>query len=774
MIYGGLSQQRVGDESPPPRAREPRVKRSGLQLSEAKLRLPRVQSEVVRRPRLLRSLDRGRAAALTLVDAPVGYGKTMLLRSWCAEHATPVAWVTLDEADSDPVRLWTYVASAIDRVAEGVGRPALRRLAVPGAPIEPTVDLLLNGLHTYARPLAIVLDDLHLLAGEAAFRSIEHALERLPDNVRVLATTRSDPPIRLARLRARRALSEIRARELAFTVDEARELLVGREGIELTDEHVALLVERTEGWPAGLYLAALWLRGLADPQDGVRAFAGSHQAVAEYLAGEVLESLAPETKGFLLRTSVLGRFTPELCDAVLDRHDSAAVLAELKRSNVFIVALDGRGEWYRYHHLFGELLRLELARTRLAEPSELHRRAAAWYRGRRLVEDAIEHADAAGDQTTVADVLAEHAVALSRSGRVELFLSWIRRLPLELLLEHPSLPAFGVLAAGQLGRSPVELQQLLSVAERARDEQPASWAPLYEAVVEVTRVAFIESGAAAAIEHAHRAVAAAQDDATNTVTVAALASLSNALFFAGDLAQARTVALEAVKRPEAPERPGGYVAALGLLAAIDAEQQRTATAEAWARQAIECAQETGQADLWPVALAHLALASALARTGRLAEAEREATRGERLRRTSQPMTAHAHALLVLAEVRAARSLPARAAADLERARAVIAELPDPGRLPALADRVQTMLDVEPASPEQRPIEEPSEGELAVLRYLATDLSLREIGGRLYVSLNTVKTHTRELYRKLGVHSRAEAVTRAATLGLLDPPRESPG
>jgi ATP/maltotriose-dependent transcriptional regulator MalT len=678
MICAGVSQPRVGDDSPGPRTRQPRIKRPGLQLSEAKLMLPRVQSGVVRRPRLFRSLERGRTAALTLIDAPVGYGKTMLVRSWCAEHPTPVAWVTLDEADADPVRLWTYVASAVDRAAAGLGPPVLRRLAVPGAPIEPAVDQLLNGLHTHARPLTIVLDDLHLLGSEPSFRSIGYALERLPENVRVLATSRSDPPIRLARLRARGGLSEIRARELAFTVEEARELLVRHEEIELTDELLELLVERTEGWPAALYLAALWLRDRADPGEGVRAFAGSHLAVADYLATEVLDSLAPDTKDFLMRTSVLGRFTPELCDAVLDRDDSATVLAELRHSNVFIVALDGHGQWYRYHHLFGELLRLELADARrLAESAELHRRAAAWYRGRGLVEDAIEHAAAAGDDPMVADLLAEHAVGLFQSGRVVQFLTWLRKLPPELLLEHPSIPAFGVLAAGQLGRPAVELQQLLSVADRAREEHPESWAPLLEAIVEVTRVAFLESGAAEAIEHGRRAVAAAQADVTNTFTVAALASLSNALFFAGDLAQARTVAIEAVQRPEAPARPGGYVAALGLLAAIDAEQQRNASAVAWARQAITRAQETGQADLWPVALAHLALASALARTGHLAEADREADRGERLRRTPQPTTANAHALLVLAEVRAARALPARAAGDLERARAMISELPDP-------------------------------------------------------------------------------------------------
>ncbi len=773
MIGCGVSLRRASDDRPASPTRTSGPARSGLQLSESKLMLPRAQSRSVRRPRLLRALDGGRPAALTLVDAPVGYGKTMLLRSWCGEHARPVAWITLDEADADPVRLWTYVASSVDRVAEGVGRPALKRLAVPGTSVELAVEQLLNRLHSYAQPLAIVLDDLHLLGSEAAYHSVEHAVERLPQNVRMLAATRSDPPIRLARLRARSALAEIRARDLAFTVEEARELLVAREGIELDDEDLERLVARTEGWPAGLYLAALWLRDLADPRAGVRLFAGSHRQVADYLAGEVLESLAPDARDFLIRTSVLGRFTPDLCDAVLDRRDSAAVLAELKRSNVFIVALDGRGDWYRYHHLFGELLRLELARARLVEPAELHRRAAQWYRSRGLVEDAIEHAATAGEDRIVAEVLVEHQVALFQSGRVQLFLSWIWRLPPDLLIEHPSLPAFGVLAAGQLGRPAVELQQLLSLAERARRERPASWATLYEAVVEVTRVAFIQSDLSTAVKHARRAVRAARADASNTFTVAALASLSNALFFAGDLARARTVALEAVERPEARERPGGYVAALGLLAAIDAEEGRTVGAEAWARQAIGYAEETGQADLWPVALAHLGLASALAAKGHLAEAEREAARGEQLRRTPQPTAAHAHALLVLAGVRAARSRLARAAADLERARATIDELPDPGRLPALAARIETTLDITPTDPGQSPIEPPSEGELAVLRYLASDLSQREIAAQLYLSVNTVKTHTRELYRKLGVHSRAAAVTRAATLGLLGS-RDSPG
>ena len=398
----------------------------------------------------------------------------------------------------------------------------------------------------------------------------------------LLASTRSDPAISVARLRARGALTEIRARELAFTVDEARELIV-REGIELSDESVELLVERTEGWPAGLYLAALWLRDLEDPDEGVRAFVGSTRHVADYLTDEVLTALAPQTRDFLVRTAVLERFTPELCDAVLGREDSAAVLAEFARSNMFLVALDAREQWYRYHHLFGELLQLELGRE---DAAALRRRAAAWCREQGLVEDAIEYAAAAGDAETVAELLVEHDREFVWGGRLIQFLGWVRRLPSELLLEHPSLPAGGAVAAALLARPEVEVQRLLAVAERARRERPELWSPYAEAIVEVTRAAVIERGdVGAAVEHARRAVAAARAGA-DVLSVGVLASLAQALFFAGELDEARRIAVQAIERPDAPDVPDGYVGSLGLLALLDAEQGRTESAEAWARQAI--------------------------------------------------------------------------------------------------------------------------------------------------------------------------------------------
>ena len=739
-------------------------------LVEPKLLLPRVQPRMLRRARLLELLDGDEGAALTVVNAPVGYGKTTLLRLWCIERPEAVVWMTLDAADDDAVRLWTHLATAVERLGQGLGGQALMRLGVRGAGIEAAVDEVMNGLVAYGRRVAIVLDDLHAVGSERSFRSIAHAIERLPANARLFASTRSDPAISMARLRARGALTEIRARELAFTVDEAHELMV-REGIALSGESVELLVERTEGWPAGLYLAALWLRDLEDPDEGVRAFVGSTRHVADYLTDEVLTALAPHTRDFLVRTSVLERFTPELCDAVLGREDSAAVLAELVHSNMFLVALDAREQWYRYHHLFGELLQLELGRE---DAAALRRRAAAWCREQGFVEDAIEYAAAAGDAATVAGLLVEHDRELVWGGRLTQFLGWVRWLPSELLLEHPSLPAGGAVAASLLARPEVEVQRLLAVAERARRERPQLWSPYAEAIVEVTRANGIRRGdVGAAVEHARRAVAAARQGA-DVLTVGVLAALSQALFFTGELDETRRIAVQAVERPDAPDVPDGYVASLGLLALVDAEHGRTESAEAWARQAIGFARQRFQADSWIVSLAHLGLALASIATGHLDEAEREALRGERLRRSPQPTVGHAHALLVRARVRVARSRLEDAASDLQRAQRAIAGFPDPGRLPALAATVEQDLTTARAKVGNRPIlEQPSAAELAVLRGLATGLSRREIGAQLYISLNTVKTHTRELYRKLDVTSRADAVARAEALGLLDP-TESPG
>ena len=375
-------------------------------LVEAKLAVPSVRHGVVDRPRVRRVLDAGGAASVTLVAAPAGSGKTTAVRAWCASLDAALAWVTLDDGDNDPVVLWRYVATAVDRVRSGLGRGALRRLGVAGGPVEVAVDELMNGVAGLGGELVVVLDDLQVVASEECLSSIDYAVGHLPANVHLVLVTRVDPALRVARLRAAGAVVEVRAAELAFTPAEARELLVVLGRLELGTEEIDMLVKRTEGWPAALVMAWLWLRTVEDPARAVRAFGGDNRFVAEYLSGEVLAALEEEERAFLYGAAVLGEFTAELCDGVLDRSDSSARLAELEQSNLFVARLE-RGGWFRIHSLFAEYARAQLASLDAGAPTLIHRRAAEWLRSRGLAVEAVRHAAAAGDHELVAELMVE-------------------------------------------------------------------------------------------------------------------------------------------------------------------------------------------------------------------------------------------------------------------------------------------------------------------------------------------------------------------------------
>jgi LuxR family maltose regulon positive regulatory protein len=383
-------------------------------LAEAKLAPPRMRSQTIERPRVTRALDAG-APALTLVAAPAGYGKTTAVRAWCAHRKVPVAWVTLDASDNDPARLWRYVITAVDRVHRGLARAALARLDVPGASIESAIDELMNSVAGLGQDLVIVLDDLHRVTDSGCLASIDYGLEDLPSNARAVLLTRVDPALRLARLRAGGALTEVRTTELGFTVHETRELVVGRGGVPLEPGEVEMLHRRTDGWPAALVLAALWLRQVDDVPRGVREFGGDHRFVVDYLSNEVLELLPANSRSFLLQASVLGQFTAELCDGVLERSDSAAVLSELERLNLFVHALE-RGGWFRLHSMFAEFGRARLTSLEPDAAAEIHRRAAHWLHARGLPIEAVKHAAATSDHATVAEILSEHRQLLIQGG----------------------------------------------------------------------------------------------------------------------------------------------------------------------------------------------------------------------------------------------------------------------------------------------------------------------------------------------------------------------
>src|SRR5262245_59556868 len=566
-------------------------------LIETKLTPPRNRSEFIVRPRLIQTLDQLASTPLTLIDAPLGYGKTVLAQTWCAARSEGgVAWLSLDAADDDPVRLWRYLATGVDRIRRGLGSRALARLQAPAADLDDAINELVNGISAYGDELVIVLDDLHALS-TTALESIERAVEWLPANARLLVTTRYDPPISLARLRSRGLLGELRAHDLAFTTAEARTLLVDQQGLPLEAVDVELLVERTEGWPAALYLALLWLRTHDEPRAAIRSFSASHRHVAGYLSAEVLDRVEPGQRDFLIRTSVLPRFTAELCDEALGREDSASLLAELERSNLLLILLDSRGEWFRYQHLFGELLQLELNSDDPAASARIHGRASSWFRERGLVEEAVEHAFAAGDEVTAAQIVAEHYPIVMETAASIMLVHWVERLSSDALAQHPGVAAAAGLVAAMNGRPADERRRLFAAAERAMIENPDAWTPDVEAMVSLGRAVWRDGDAGLGVAYGRRAVELATNS-EGPFRVPALASLAQALFCQGDLEQARAEAQRAVDMPEAPERPYARIGALALLALIDVECGRVTSGDRYAIAAGAEARMVGIAKSW--------------------------------------------------------------------------------------------------------------------------------------------------------------------------------
>jgi LuxR family maltose regulon positive regulatory protein len=369
-------------------------------LLATKLEVPPPRPDLVRRPRLLERLAPKTACAATLVCAPAGFGKTSLLADWARSGGRAVAWLSLDPGDNDPVRFWRYVAAALDRAGAAVsGRlgPLLRG-PDPASP-EAVVAALVNQLAARPGPgqVVLLLDDYHLVQAPPVHRGVTLLLEHPPPQLRLVLASRADPPLCLARLRARGQLAEVRQHDLRFTTEEAADLLRGAVGGVLPEGAVAALAARTEGWVAGLQLAGLSLRHHPDPAGFVAGFSGSHRHVLDYLAEEVLDRQPGPTVRFLLETSVLERMCGPLCDAVTGRSDSQELLEGLERANLFLIPLDEVRGWWRYHQLFADLLRARLLRADPEAGDRLRRAAAAWCEHNRLVDEAIRYALDAGN-----------------------------------------------------------------------------------------------------------------------------------------------------------------------------------------------------------------------------------------------------------------------------------------------------------------------------------------------------------------------------------------
>jgi LuxR family maltose regulon positive regulatory protein len=810
---------------------------------------------LVPRPHLVAKLStRG---PVTLVSAPAGSGKTALLRSWAAGERG-VAWVSVEPGEHDPQRFWRAV---VDELQAAADETVHTFSTTPDFDGDALVRRLLTDLDGLDAPVVLVIDDLHELQSSQAFDQLEYLLARLPSRLSVVLATRHDPRLGLHRLRLAGRLTELRADDLRFSLDETRELVAG---IKLSEASVRMLHERTEGWVAGLRLAAIALAGYPDPDRFVREFSGSERTVADYLIAEVLEREPEEVRRLLLRTSVLDRVSGPLADAVTGCEGSERVLQRLETANAFVVPLDVGRSWYRFHRLFADLLRRELRRTAPAEVPELHRKASAWLAAHGLVVDAVAHAQAAGDWPHAVSLLSDNLVTLALDGRMPQVKSLLTGFPAETSITDAELatvfaavdlargsldqaadhldnavhlaatvPAvrrarFETLLAGRtialaryradLGRA-LDASRSLDAALKARPAQPVATGIDARALA-LMHLGAIEAWACLpddATRHLEEALRLARRGRRPYVRIGALAQLATAAL-GRSTTRARRLSEEAIELAERHGWQSDPIAtqAMAALGAALVWSGRYAEAEPWLDRAKPADPLTGP--LWRearglrlAALGHFDEALAEFRAGgartharalqmriRLGEAtdadmppqdqnvlaafhlaENHADEAVRVLASDSPDVEH-YLLLALAYDRLGDTRQAETA--IERA----LDLAEPGGLllPFALQPVRPLLERHPrhrtahaalltqildnASQRKEPTDELSDAELRVLRYLPSNLGAPEIAAALYVSANTVKTHMRHIYLKLGAHRRTEAVDRARDLGLLAP------
>lgn len=439
-----------------------------------KLNIPRTRVDLLARSRLTDELDEGMGLQVILVCTPAGFGKTTLLADWAGKARWPVGWLSLDPEDNDPVRFWRYVIAALDRACGNIRERLLPLLSGPGtASSQALISALVNELEDRSDELALVLDDYHVVESQSIHDGMAFFLSHLPSRLHVLITSRSDPPLHLPRLRARDQLVELRASDLRFTPEETAGFLREVWGLDLSPEMIGALEDRTEGWAVGLQLAALSLRERPDPGAFLEAFTGTHRFVLDYLSEEVLERQPERVRTFLLQTSILQRLTGPLCDAVTGESDGQYILEELERANLFLIPLDEQRRWYRFHHLFADLLRARLRASFQDETvKELHQRAAAWCEQHALIDDAIRYALAGGDTGTAMRVVEEHVTETLRRGEGAIVERWLSALPDEVVRSRPLLCFAQALLDLHIGRLE-SVESLLDHAERvlARREE---------------------------------------------------------------------------------------------------------------------------------------------------------------------------------------------------------------------------------------------------------------------------------------------------------------
>jgi LuxR family maltose regulon positive regulatory protein len=730
-----------------------------------KIEPPRPRAGHVPRGRLLQRLAGADPPRLTLVIAPAGSGKSTLLAEWLAAGGgdTAFAWLGLDAGDNDPARFWTHLLASIARAGVDVPASLGDALAARGArAIEVVLPPLVNALAASGAKLVLVLDDYHEIAEPEIHEGVTFLLQHLPAGVRIAIASRSRPPIGVARLRAAGQLVDVTAESLRFSAEEAGSLLNGTLALDLPEADLDLLRLRTEGWAAGLYLAGLSLLEAGDRTAAIAAFSGSDKHIVDYLAEESLAGLDAETRGFLLETSILDGMTPALCDALRDAADSRTILDRLERSNLFLIPLDGGREWFRYHHLFQAVLQRQLA---LAAPparlATLHARAAAWHAETGDTTAAVRHWLSAGEPARAAELAARDWNSYLQRGRVGTARGWLDALPEELVLADPQLSlarAWVLFDSGEFAH----VERWTAAAEAADDGRALlEGGRSVAAAVTMLRatLAYVVGDLGLAARMAEEAVELEPDRESPWRAVALATFGSSTYWIGGDAERAVTALEEAVSLARPGVNSLATLRSLGMLAVVALELGRRDEAARWVERADEVRARESLEE-YPTGVYGLAAkAQLLAASGDMAGALAASERAHVLGARSGVRPYLLYALTVLAGI-VATARGAEAARELLReARAVAAACNDLGSLAIALDDAERRLRGR-AEPGRAGRDDLSERELAVLRLLPTGLTFAEIGSELFVSKNTVRTHAQNIYRKLGVDSRADAVAAA--------------
>ncbi|HQY92902.1 LuxR C-terminal-related transcriptional regulator [Caldilinea sp.] len=575
-------------------------------LLTTKLYLPPPRPQAVRRPRLVERLNEGLHRKLTLLSAPAGFGKTTLVSEWVAGSQRPVAWLSLDDGDGDLTRFLTYLVAALQTIAPSLGEGVLETLQGPQPPAEALLTALLNEMAAIPDSFSLILDDYHVVESPSVDHALAFLIEHLPAQMHLVITTREDPQLPLARLRARHQLTELRAADLRFTPAEAAAFLTQAMGLTLSPDEIAALEARTEGWVAGLQLAALSMRGRADTAAFIQAFTGSHHFILDYLVEEVLQQQPDAVRSFLLQSSILDKLNGPLCDAVTGQSDGRAMLETLERGNLFVVALDDQRQWYRYHHLFSDFLQSHLMNEQPELAPALHRQASAWYAQHGLPADAIRHALAGADFERAAHLIELQWRAMDRTFQSARWLGWVKALPDDLVRVRPVLSvgyAWALLDGVELGAAERRLQDAEQWVETlagrgARPEAPVAAMVVADqaefAVLAVTvasaraYLAQARGDIPATVTYARRALdLLPEEDALGRAIPAAILGLVS--WGTGDLEVAYQVLAEAMAGFEMSNNPVLAISGASGLADIRVTQGRLAAAAGVYEHALQLA-----------------------------------------------------------------------------------------------------------------------------------------------------------------------------------------